>query len=122
MCRVPPSINIQTVTYTDRVSGVSPQSAAVTQNGTLSIFPTPGHANGHQLVLIEDEGRSVCIAGDAAFTQDQVKRGEIAGIVENHRDAVQSAKQLKAQVTQFQTILLPTHDPHNTSRLRQLNT
>ena len=111
MCHIPPSINMQTSIYEDRVAGVFSRSAKVTEDGAISVVPTPGHANGHQSVLIEDEGRSVCIAGDVAFSLDQVMNAEIGGIVENYAEALTSSEQLRDQVTQFQTVLLPTHDP-----------
>lgn len=120
MCRIPLSVNMRTSIYDDRVAGVFSRSAKVTEDGAISVVPTPGHANGHQSVLIEDEGRSVCIAGDVAFSSDQVMKAEIGGIVENHAEATRSSKQLKAQVRQFQTVLLPTHDPDNASYLAAL--
>lgn len=120
MCRIPSSVNMQAVRYTDRTAGVFAQSAALTGDGSISIVPTPGHANGHQSVMIVDEGKSVCIVGDAAFTLDQVIAGEIGGIVENHSAAVQSSAQLKAQFEQFRTVLLPTHDPDNAERMLNL--
>lgn len=118
MCRIPRSAHLQSVVYEDRAVGVFTQSSAMTEDGAISIVPTPGHANGHQSVLIEDEGRSVCIAGDAAFSLEQVMTRQIGGIVENHAAATQSSELLKAQVTRFQTMLLPTHDPDNADRLR----
>lgn len=120
MCRIPSFVNMQAVRYTDRTSGVFSQSAALTDDGSISIVPTPGHANGHQSVIIEDEGKSVCIVGDAAFTLNQVMSGEIGGIVENHGAAVQSSKLLKTQFEQFQTVLLPTHDLDNAERMTNL--
>jgi glyoxylase-like metal-dependent hydrolase (beta-lactamase superfamily II) len=120
MCRIPPSVNLQTARYTDRTSGVFSQSSALTKDGSISIVPTPGHSNGHQSVMIEDEGKSVCIVGDAAFTLNQVIAGEIGGIVENYSAAVQSSVLLKTQVEQFGTVLLPTHDPDNAERMINL--
>lgn len=120
MCRIPPSLDLRSVNHGDRTAGVFAQSTALTTDGTISIVPTPGHANGHQSVLISDEGRSVCLVGDAAFSQRQAVDGDIGGIVENHRAATTSAQLLKAQLTQFQTVLLPTHDTENASRLRVL--
>jgi N-acyl homoserine lactone hydrolase len=120
MCRIPPSLDLRSVNHGDRTAGVFAQSTALTTDGTISIVPTPGHANGHQSVLISDEGRSVCLVGDAAFSQRQAVDGDIGGIVENHRAATTSAQLLKAQLTQFQTVLLPTHDTENASRLRAL--
>jgi N-acyl homoserine lactone hydrolase len=89
----------------------------LTEDGSISIIPTPGHANGHQSVLIADEGISVCIIGDAAFSLTQIQSGEIGGIVENHADAVRSAWMLRNQYESYGTIMLPTHDLDNAARL-----
>ncbi|MGL4239447.1 N-acyl homoserine lactonase family protein [Tabrizicola sp.] len=120
MCRIPASLNIETTDYEERQVGVFSRSAALTEDGTVSVIPTPGHARGHQSVLITDEGKSVCLAGDAAFTLAQIIRGEVGGIVENHPEAVASASLLEQQIRRFDTILLPTHDPDNQQRLSTL--
>lgn len=117
MCRIPKDVQITPVAYHSRSAGVFPNSAALTADGAISAVPTQGHATGHQSVLIQDEGASVCIVGDAAFTLAQIQSGEIGGIVETHADAVHSANMLKQQFETFGTVMLPTHDPDNAGRL-----
>jgi glyoxylase-like metal-dependent hydrolase (beta-lactamase superfamily II) len=120
MCRLPSDIDFARVTYGETAMGVFTNTMPITEDGSISIVPTPGHAHGHQSVLIQDEGKSVCLVGDAAFSLDQIRNGEIGGIVENHSDAVKSAGMLKEQIKAFGTIMLPTHDPDNALRLSQL--
>lgn len=117
MCRLPAGIQIGSVAYEDQAAGAFSNSMPLTEDGTISIIPTPGHANGHQSVLIADEGKSVCIVGDAAFSLAQIQSGEIGGIVESHTDAVRSTQMLKNQYESFGTVMLPTHDPDNAARL-----
>ncbi len=117
MCRVPAGINFGSVSYSERTIGAFSNSMPLTEDGSISLIPTPGHAIGHQSVLIEDDGKSICIVGDAAFSLDQIQSGKIGGIVENHTDAVRSARLLKDQYEAFGTIMLPAHDPENASRL-----
>ncbi len=116
-CRLPTGIIFAPVTYDARVRGVFANTMPITEDGSVSLIPTPGHARGHQSVLIEDEGKSVCIVGDAAFSLDQILTGEIGGIVESHLEAVRSAMMLKEQYEAFGTIMLPTHDPDSAERL-----
>ncbi|MEM1235167.1 MAG: N-acyl homoserine lactonase family protein [Pseudomonadota bacterium] len=120
MCRIPRGLNIRAVTMGDTPAGVFNQSVGVTADGAIRIAPTPGHADGHQSVLIEDEGVSVCVVGDAAFTLNQIIRGDIGGIVENVADTRRSALTLKQQLEAFNTVMLPTHDPENATRLGSL--
>ncbi|WP_299786320.1 N-acyl homoserine lactonase family protein [uncultured Marivita sp.] len=117
MCRLPSGVAYAPVTYAERNVGVFANTMALTADGTVYLVPTPGHARGHQSVLIVDEGKSLCLVGDAAFSLDQIQSGEIGGIVENHADAVRSVGILKRQFDAFGTIMLPTHDPGNASRL-----
>ena len=120
MCRLPEGVNFAPVTYADRAAGVFPHSTALTLDGAISIIPTPGHAAGHQSVLIKEKEKTVCIVGDAAFSLAQIQHVEIGGIVENHADAVRSTKMLRRQYQTFGTIMLPTHDPENSVRLAGL--
>ncbi|MDA0185871.1 MAG: MBL fold metallo-hydrolase [Proteobacteria bacterium] len=84
MCRLPTGIIFAPVAYDARVRGVFARTMPITEDGSVSLIPTPGHACGHQSVLIEDECKSVCIVGDAAFSSDQIQTGEIGGIDESH--------------------------------------
>lgn len=117
MCRLPTAITFAPVIYGERTLGVFSNTMPITEDGSISLIPTPGHANGHQSVLIEDEGKSICLVGDAAFTLEQIQTGEIGGIVESHSQAVRSAQLLKEQYDAFGTIMLPTHDPNNAERM-----
>ncbi|MEM9605228.1 MAG: N-acyl homoserine lactonase family protein [Pseudomonadota bacterium] len=120
MCRIPASATLQPVKHTDNAIGAFRRSHAVTQDGAITVVPTPGHANGHQSVLLQDDGVNVCLVGDAAFTLDQILTGETAGIVESVPDTEASAATLKTQFEDFNTVMLPTHDPDNAARLRSL--
>lgn len=120
MCRVPREVELVPVGYGDGAKGAFSQSANLTEDGAISIVPTPGHATGHQSVVIEGNGKSVCLVGDAAFSMDQISSGETGGIVENHADSVRSATRLKRQHEHYGTLMLPTHDPGNAARLRQV--
>ncbi|MEM9207553.1 MAG: N-acyl homoserine lactonase family protein [Pseudomonadota bacterium] len=119
MCRIPSNLNISTTENSDRSAGVFSQSMPLTGDGSVSVIPTPGHTRGHQSVLIEDGGTSVCIVGDAAFSLNQIENGEIAGIVETVADARTTLDNLRLQVREFGTIMLPAHDPGNAARLRR---
>ncbi|MEM6792515.1 MAG: N-acyl homoserine lactonase family protein [Acidobacteriota bacterium] len=118
MCRLPSGLRAAPLEQTP--IGAFQESFRVTEDGAITLVPTPGHAAGHQSVLIQVEGKSLCLAGDAAFSLDQILTGKTPGIVENVRDARSSARALRRQHLDFGTVLLPTHDPANAGRLRKL--
>jgi len=120
MCRIPSALNIQSVVMQEQQTGVFARSFPVTKDGAIKIVPTPGHALGHQSVLLSDDGVSLCLAGDAAFTLGQIKDQQMAGIVESAPDARGSLGALRDQMRAFQTVMLPTHDPENAARLAAL--
>lgn len=120
MCRIPASLNLRSVVLDQGQSGAFPASSLVTADGAITIVPTPGHARGHQSVIVQEDGVSVCLVGDAAFTLDQIETGGIGGIVDNVADTRASAALLKRQYDNFNTVMLPSHDPDNSSRLMTL--
>lgn len=120
LCRVPDNLNIQPTNLNNTSVGAFKQSQPVTKDGTIKIVPTPGHANGHQSVIIDTDGVSICLVGDAAFSLQQIISGRVGGVVENVSDAKASAQALKIQHQEYNTIMLPTHDPQNAQRLASL--
>ncbi len=119
MCRIPADLNISPVRSDEISVGVFSHSTPLTRDGAVSIVPTPGHANGHQSVLIQSDGRSICLVGDAVFTLEQAMIDEVGGIVESVADALRTSRLLKAQVQEFRTLLLPAHDAGNAARMAQ---
>ena len=120
MCRIPSSLTLRPVVPAQAQTGAFAASSSVTADGAITIVPTPGHARGHQSVLVQDGGTSICLVGDAAFSLQQIETGEIGGIVDNVSDTRASALLLKGQYEDFDTVMLPTHDPDNASRLSAL--
>lgn len=115
-CYMPPRVRRIAVVPDQPGVGAFPASRAVTRDGAVRIVPTPGHTPGHQSVRIEADGRSILLAGDAAFSVDQIERGQMAGIVTSPAPARATLATLCAEM-QAGTVILPTHDPSNATRL-----
>ena len=120
LCRVPNDMNIQPTLLRNIKVGAFQQNHSITKDGSIKFVPTLGHANGHQSALIDINEISICLVGDAAFSLSQIISGRIVGVVENVSDAKASAQALKQQHLEFNTIMLPTHDPQNPERLAAL--
>jgi glyoxylase-like metal-dependent hydrolase (beta-lactamase superfamily II) len=88
-------------------------SAKLTHDGAIRIVPTPGHVS----VIVDDGGRIIFIAGDAAYSESALLAGTVDGVAYSsaiHRDTTARIRSLCARrrvVTQF------AHDADNARRL-----
>ena len=83
------------------------------------IVPTPGHALGHQSVLLNDGEKVYFFAGDTSFDEAQLKQGIVAGICEAPSQAADSLARIREHCQQQPTIYLPSHDPQSVERLQE---
>ncbi len=87
-------------------------------DGSVMLFPTPGHTPGHLSVLVRAAGgREFLIAGDAAFTEAQITRGIGLGtyprlFAGDLTDALTSLERLRVFVARRENLeVLTSHDP-----------
>lgn len=120
-CRWPAGFRPRLVDYAPVPVGPFAASYPLTAAGDVWLVPTPGHSRGHQSVLLTPSGGpTVCLAGDATFSEAQLLSGEQAGICEDAGDAARSAAVLRDLVADQPTVYLPSHDAGAASRLRAL--
>lgn len=119
LCRLPDASRRRPVDHDGPSDGAFPSSHTLTRDRRLRIVPTPGHSPAHQSLLVVEDDRRWLLAGDAAFDQAQVVRGEMAGIVAEPRSARATLGLLRREVEERGTILLPAHDADAPSRLRR---
>ena len=110
------------VEYHDGPVGAFSTSHAITRVGDVRLVPTHGHTFGHQSVLVQDGDTDVFIAGDAAFDEGQVQRGEVAGIVADVALARHTLQTIRKHAAERPTVILPTHDPEAAMRLERRTT
>lgn len=79
---------------------------------------TPGHTRGHLSVLVEGADRTVVLGGDVAFYEGQLAEGTVGAVVEQPTTARDSMQRVRALLDRSGAVGLFTHDPENTSRLR----
>lgn len=72
--------NFPAVYWDDRALTYVPTSGRARVAQGIEVVPTPGHAPGHQSLIVDlaETGR-VVLCGDAAFTRANLERGEIPG-------------------------------------------
>ncbi len=118
-CRYPEWFNPRFPDFVKAEDKALKSIADLTPDGDVIIVPTPGHSNGHQSVLLQEEDRVYWFAGDASFNEDQLIRQEVAGICSDIGDARDTLKRIKTFCAQRPTVYLPTHDPASPDRLQK---
>lgn len=86
-----------------------PVSGRSTVARGIAVVPTPGHAPGHQSLVVDlaETGR-VVLTGDAAFTRENLERGEIPAMDESA--ATESLALIRSLVDGDLTRVFTSHD------------
>ncbi len=98
--------------------GAFERSAALTADGRVVAVPVPGHARGQIAVAVVQDDHHVLLAGDSAYTQEQVIDLQPDGVAVSAREAVRSMGTILAHARAHATVVLPSHDPGSAERLR----
>lgn len=114
----PDWFNPTLVDHTGPALGTFPASQPVTQAGDVHIVPTPGHAPGHQSVVLEIDGQTFFFAGDVSYTLDLLHAGVVDGVTQDTATYRRTQEQVRAFLEARQGIYLPSHDPQSGKRLQ----
>ncbi len=90
---------------------------SLTRAQDVFIVPTPGHSEGHQSVVLVDDGVSYFFAGDASFDEQQMLAGGTAGIAAQPAAMRSSLDAIHTYAVSTPTVYLPSHDPALRERL-----
>jgi glyoxylase-like metal-dependent hydrolase (beta-lactamase superfamily II) len=107
------------VKYKSNRINVFDQAYSITASEDLMYIPTPGHTHGHSSILFKTDDFDIIFAGDSSYNQEQVLKGEIAGVNADYQKTRQTYKNLLDYAGQRKTIYLPSHDEHAGQRLAQ---
>jgi glyoxylase-like metal-dependent hydrolase (beta-lactamase superfamily II) len=119
-CRWPAGFRPRLVHHAPEPAGAFTHSLPLTRDGRVRLVPTPGHSVGHQSVLVSGDGVTVCLAGDATFSDVQLRARRLAGICEDVGAAARTVAVLREQVAGAPTVYLPSHDADAARRLSAL--
>ncbi len=98
--------------------GPFPASHPVTRDGRIFLVPTPGHAKGHVSVVARGEGITYFFAGDATYTEDNLRAEKADGVTYDPAISEATLRAIKRFALDEPTVILPAHDPNGTARLR----
>jgi N-acyl homoserine lactone hydrolase len=80
-------------------------------DGTVLLFPTPGHTAGHQSMLVRLEGgRAVILVADAAYLPRNIEENVLPAIVWSPDAMVASWQRIRALQRRYDAELIFTHD------------
>lgn len=81
-------------------------------DGTVVLFPTPGHSPGHQSLKLElDETGTVILAADVAHLRSVFDREGVSPINQDVERSIASCRTVKEMATTHDAAVLLTHEP-----------
>lgn len=82
-------------------------------DGSIRLIFTPGHTHGHQSILLSlDDGRSVLLVGDAAYTLRSIREQLLPMATANDDASLESLRELNVFAEDHpEALLIPSHDP-----------
>lgn len=97
--------------------GPFPASHPLTSDGRIALAPTPGHVDGHCSVIVAGEEVTYFLAGDATYSEANLRASETDGVTNDPATARETLERIRSFARQQPTIILPAHDPDGPRRL-----
>ncbi len=107
------------IKYTDGPWESFDQSTRLTKDGRVRIVPTPGHTEGHQSVVVEQDEHLVFLAGDATYNEQALVNGIIDGIAADRAAHMDTTRRIRELCKRHRVITQFAHDPASQERLVQ---
>ncbi len=99
------------------VYGPFSASSRLTRAGDVIAVATPGHTADHLSVVVEDQGTTYFLAGDASYDQRLMLAGRVDGVSPDDEAAGATLRAICRFASGRRMIYLPTHDPESAARL-----
>ena len=93
------------------------RSFPITAAGDVIVVPTPGHTRGHVSVIVQSDGLSYFLAGDAAYSEAQLLEERPDGVSPSAKVSVATIGRIGEYLASTLTVFLPTHDPESVNCL-----
>lgn len=115
--RWPPWLSPTLVKLPEQKFGPFARSMPLTEDGTIQVVATPGHAVGHMSVIVEMDGLHYFLAGDTSYNETNMVEGVPDGIGTD--DTVGTLQQIQDFARTHRTVYLPSHDPDVATRMEE---
>lgn len=100
--------------------GPFPESFPLTAAGDVRVVPTPGHSAGHMSVVARDGEHVLFFAGDASYTEANMREGVVDGVSPmggGSRAAARTLDRIRGLAAERPLVYLPSHEPGVVERL-----
>ncbi|MGC4023979.1 MAG: N-acyl homoserine lactonase family protein [Mesorhizobium sp.] len=94
-------------------------SKSITTDGRILIVPTPGHVTGHCSVIVRDEEICYFLAGDATYSEANLRELKTDGVTNDPALAKETLRRICEFAEAQPTVVLPAHDPECVKRLSE---
>jgi N-acyl homoserine lactone hydrolase len=105
------------VNYNKNKIEVFEKAYPITNAEDVLYVPTPGHTNGHSSIIFKTDDIDIIFAGDTSYYQEQLLKGEIAGVNKDFAKTRETYKKLLNYASLHPTVYLPSHDGNSGTRL-----
>lgn len=110
----PPAARVRQIDFTGPSSaahGPFDRAVDLLGDGSVRLFSTPGHTDGHLSVLLQLEARRALVIGDAVYTLRNLREGRRPYRVPDTAGYDRSTEQIRAfERAHPDALLIPTHD------------
>src|SRR5262249_5340819 len=100
---------------TEKIGEFSVQT--LTKAGDVSIIATPGHSPGHMSVIVQEDDKSIFLAGDTSYTESTMLAQAVDGVSPDETIAKTTLGRILRYTQHTPTVYLPAHDPDSAARL-----
>lgn len=87
-------------------------------DGSVVVFPTPGHTPGHQILLVRMEGGSILLLSDSAFEIEKMRRRILPTIIWSPDDIVASWDRIEELEREHDAELICAHELDYKNKVR----
>ncbi|MEO8612730.1 MAG: N-acyl homoserine lactonase family protein [Chloroflexota bacterium] len=89
----------------------------LTKAGDVSIIATHGHSPGHMSVIVQEDDKSIFLAGDTSYTESTMLAQAVDGVSPDESIARTTLGRILRYTQNTPTVYLPSHDPDSATRL-----
>jgi N-acyl homoserine lactone hydrolase len=87
-------------------------------DGSVVMFPTPGHTPGHQILLVRTRAGTILLLGDAAFEIEKMRKRVLFTIIWNPDEIIASWDRIEELEREHEAELICAHELDFRTKIR----